>query len=66
MVTINPDGSPQVTVVWSALDGDDVVSAHMGKHGRAQRSFQPAPVAAYSSTRARISAFSSPVGRSRS
>jgi PPOX class probable F420-dependent enzyme len=30
VVTINPDGSQQVTVVWIALDGDDVVSAHMG------------------------------------
>jgi PPOX class probable F420-dependent enzyme len=32
VVTINPDGSPQVTVVWIALDGDDVVSAHMGRY----------------------------------
>ncbi len=28
--TINADGSPQVTVVWIGLDGDDVVSGHMG------------------------------------
>jgi PPOX class probable F420-dependent enzyme len=27
--TINPDGSPQVTVVWIGLDGDDLVSGHM-------------------------------------
>jgi DNA-directed RNA polymerase specialized sigma24 family protein len=33
---------------------------------RAQRSFQPAPVAAYSSTRACISAFRSSIGSSRS
>jgi PPOX class probable F420-dependent enzyme len=32
VVTIDPDGSPQVTVVWIALDGDDVVSAHMGRY----------------------------------
>ena len=32
VVTIEPDGSPQVTVVWIALDGDDVVSAHMGRY----------------------------------
>jgi len=32
VVTINPDGSPQVTIVWIALDGDDVVSAHMGRY----------------------------------
>jgi PPOX class probable F420-dependent enzyme len=30
VVTLNDDGSPQVTVVWIALDGDDVVTAHMG------------------------------------
>ena len=30
VVTINADGSQQVTVVWIALDGEDVVSAHMG------------------------------------
>lgn len=28
--TINPDGSPQVTVIWVGLDGDDLVSGHMG------------------------------------
>lgn len=32
VVTNNPDGSPQVTVVWIGLDGDDVVSGHMGMH----------------------------------
>ena len=32
VVTMNPDGSPQVTVVWIALDGDDVVSAHMSRY----------------------------------
>ena len=29
LATINADGSPQVTVVWIGLDGDDVVSGHM-------------------------------------
>src|SRR5580692_3330189 len=28
--TINPDGSPQATVIWIGLDGDDLVSTHMG------------------------------------
>ena len=32
VVTINPDGSPEVTVVWIALDGDDIVSGHMGRY----------------------------------
>jgi PPOX class probable F420-dependent enzyme len=30
--TINADGSPQVTVIWIGLDGDDVVSGHMSWH----------------------------------
>jgi PPOX class probable F420-dependent enzyme len=30
--TINPDGSPQVTVIWIGLDGDDLVSGHMSRH----------------------------------
>jgi len=30
--TINPDGSPQVTVVWIGLDGDEIVSGHMARH----------------------------------
>jgi PPOX class probable F420-dependent enzyme len=29
LVTLNPDGSPQVSVVWVGLDGDDIVSAHL-------------------------------------
>jgi PPOX class probable F420-dependent enzyme len=29
LVTLNPDGSPQVTVVWAGLDGDDIVAAHL-------------------------------------
>lgn len=28
--TINSQGSPQVTVIWVGLDGDDLVSGHMG------------------------------------
>ncbi len=29
LVTLNPDGSPQLTLVWAALDGDDIVAAHL-------------------------------------
>jgi PPOX class probable F420-dependent enzyme len=29
LVTINQDGSPQVSIVWVGLDGDNVVSAHL-------------------------------------
>jgi PPOX class probable F420-dependent enzyme len=28
--TLNPDGSPQVSVVWIGLDGDDIVIGHLG------------------------------------
>ncbi len=30
LVTINPDGSPQVSVVWVGVDGDGIVLAHLG------------------------------------
>jgi len=30
LVTINPDGSPQISVVWVGLDGDEIVLAHLG------------------------------------
>jgi len=30
MVTLDPDGTPQVTVVWTGLEGDEIVTAHMG------------------------------------
>jgi PPOX class probable F420-dependent enzyme len=30
--TINADGSPQVSVVWIGLDGDDIVSGHMSRY----------------------------------
>ena len=30
--TINPDGSPQVTVIWIGLDDDAIVSGHMHHH----------------------------------
>ncbi|OBA83423.1 PPOX class F420-dependent enzyme [Mycobacterium sp. 1164966.3] len=36
LVTLNPDGSPQVTLVWVALrttpEGDELVTAHLGEH----------------------------------
>lgn len=30
LVTMNPDGSPQVSIVWVGLDGDEIVSGHLG------------------------------------
>ena len=29
LVTLNRDGSPQVSVIWVGLDGDDLVSGHV-------------------------------------
>jgi PPOX class probable F420-dependent enzyme len=30
--TINADGSPQVSVIWIGLDGDEIVSGHLSHH----------------------------------
>ncbi len=30
LVTINPDGSPQISIVWVGVDGDEIVLAHLG------------------------------------
>jgi PPOX class probable F420-dependent enzyme len=30
LTTLNPDDSPQVTVVWVGIEDDEIVSAHMG------------------------------------
>ncbi len=30
--TVDPDGAPQVSVIWIGLDGDDLVSGHMGRY----------------------------------
>ena len=29
LVTLNPDGSPQVTCIWVGMDGDEIVSGHL-------------------------------------
>jgi len=29
LVTLNPDGSPQVTCIWVGLEGDEIVSGHL-------------------------------------
>jgi PPOX class probable F420-dependent enzyme len=31
-VTLNRDGSPQVSCVWIGLEGDEIVSGHLGRH----------------------------------
>ena len=32
MVTLNRDGSPQVSCVWAGLDGDEIVTAHLPRN----------------------------------
>jgi PPOX class probable F420-dependent enzyme len=32
LVTLNADGSPQVTVVWIGVEGDEIVSGHLFEH----------------------------------
>jgi len=32
MVTVNPDGSPQLSCVWVGLDGDEIVSGHLPRN----------------------------------
>ncbi|WP_427886953.1 PPOX class F420-dependent oxidoreductase [Kribbella sp. GL6] len=29
LVTINPDGSPQASVIWVGLDGDEIIAGHI-------------------------------------
>jgi PPOX class probable F420-dependent enzyme len=33
---MNPDGSPQVTLVWIGLDGDDIVAGHLPRNRKVQ------------------------------
>jgi PPOX class probable F420-dependent enzyme len=32
LVTLNRDGSPQVTLVWVGIDGEEIVAAHLPKN----------------------------------
>lgn len=32
LVTLNPDGSPQITLVWIGTDGDELVAGHLPKN----------------------------------
>lgn len=34
LVTVGRDGGPQVTCVWVAVDGDDLLTAHLNPHQR--------------------------------
>lgn len=32
LVTLSPDGSPHVSIVWVGLDGDEIVSGHLSNY----------------------------------
>jgi PPOX class probable F420-dependent enzyme len=36
LVTLNPDGSPQVTCVWIGVEGHELVSGHLGDRRKLQ------------------------------
>ena len=36
LVTLNSDGSPQVTCVWIGVEGDELVSGHLANHRKLQ------------------------------
>ena len=42
VTTLNADGSPQVSVVWVGLDGDDLVTGHL-HHGATLRNVERDP-----------------------
>jgi PPOX class probable F420-dependent enzyme len=48
LVTINRDGSPQVTCVWVGLDGDEIVSGHLRADQRKLRNIARDPRVALS------------------
>jgi len=45
LVTLNADGSPQISVVWVGLDGDEIVCAHLGSRQKTKNIQQDARVA---------------------
>ena len=36
LVTLNRDGSPQLTLIWIGLDGDDIVAGHLPENRKVQ------------------------------
>jgi PPOX class probable F420-dependent enzyme len=43
LVTLNPDGGPQVTCIWVGLDGEEIVSGHLFAHQQKLRNVQRDP-----------------------
>ena len=45
LVILNKDGSPQVSIVWVGLDGDEIVCAHLNLHQKLKNIQRDARVA---------------------
>src|SRR5689334_2540000 len=45
LVTLNRDGSPQVSCVWVGLDGDEIVAGHLDLHQKVKNVQRDARVA---------------------
>jgi Pyridoxamine 5'-phosphate oxidase len=45
LVTLNSDGSPQISIVWVGLDGDEIVCAHQSLHQKLRNIQRDARVA---------------------
>lgn len=43
LVTVNPDGSPQVSIMWVGVDGDELVSGHLSPQLRKLRNIRRHP-----------------------
>lgn len=43
LVTLNPDGSPQVSCVWAGVDGDDLVTGHLNPQQQKLRNVRRDP-----------------------
>ena len=54
LVTLNEDGSPQVTCIWVGLDGEELVSGHLAADQRKLRNIRRDPRVALSLEGTRI------------
>jgi PPOX class probable F420-dependent enzyme len=53
LVTLNPDGSPQISIVWVGVHGDEIVFGHLGA-GQKIRNLERDPRVALSVERTEI------------
>ena len=45
LVTLEPDGRPQVSIVWVGLQGDEIVAAHLAEHRKVRNMLRDPRVA---------------------